>query len=282
MAGLGARRSQRNHFVPVFYLRRFAKDDRLIAVNVKTRETLENQRVDRVAFARNTSQPDGIVVPAHFDIEREIAELEGDFAAALRQISSSFPPDPSMRALVADFVVFQLVRQPAKQRINGEDRRGDWLFTLGLLMKDPDDPKRREMLATSELLEGRLAMREAISDRRWVLFEVPTAGTKEFITSDAPVYLANESGVSESSHAAADTVYLPLDRRHVLAMRRGELSEERTIEASARHVSYLNQAVARNATRFVYAHPDCHRGLLASAVRGDDYQRLAARQQRRS
>ena len=149
-------------------------------------------------------------------------------------------------------------------------------------MNDPDDPERREMLADSELLEARETLRAAISERRWVLFEVPKAGTKEFITSDAPVYLTSESGADESTHAEADTVYLPLDRRHMLAMRRGTSTDERRIAATAKHVTSLNQMTARSAIRFVYAHPDCHKGLIANALRGDDYQRIAARQRGQS
>ena len=282
MVGQGDQRSRRHHVVPAFYLRRFAKDGRLNAINVKTRQTLANQRVERLAFVKDAYRPDGIVVPDHFDIEKEIAELEGDFARALRQLGESFPPDPGTRALVADFVVFQLIRRPEKRTVEGEDRWGDWLLTLGLLMNDPDDPERREMLADSELLEERETLRAAISERRWVLFEVPAAGTKEFVTCDAPVYLANEGGEDESTHAEADTVYLPLDRWHVLAMRREATTDERRIAASAKHVTSLNQMTARSAIRFVYAHPDCHKGLIANALRGDDYQRIAARQRGQS
>ena len=282
MVGKGERPSRRNHVVPKSYLRRFAKDDRVNTVNVKTRKTLANVHVAQVAVVRDAYRPDGIVVPVHFDIEGEIAELERDFAHALRQLGESFPPDPRTRALVADFVVFQLIRQPGKQKVNGEDRRVEWLLTLGLLMNDPDDPERREIMNRSELLADRQTLRAAISDRRWVLFEVPEAGTKEFITSDAPVYLTSESGAHESTHAEADTVYLPLDRRHMLAMRRGTSTDERRIPASTKHVTDLNQMTARSAIRFVYAHPDCHKGLIANALRGDDYQRIAARQRGQS
>ena len=281
MVARGDQHSRRHHIVPKFYLRRFAKDDRLIAVDVKTRKTLTNVRVDQVAIVRDAYRPDGTVVPDHFDIENEISELERHFARALRQLGGSFPPDPRTRALVADFVVFQLIRRPEKRTVDGEDRWGDWLLMLGLLLNDPDDPGRRKMLADSELLEEREILRAAINERRWVLFEVPEAGTNEFITSDAPVYLTSENGADRSTHADADTVYLPLDRRHVLAMRRDATIDEERIAASTKYVTYLNQMTARNAIRFVYAHPDCHRGLVGNAVRGDDYLRIAARQRGR-
>ena len=260
--------SRRSHIVPQFYLRRFAEAERLTAIEIATGRILEQQHVRNVAVETDAYRSDGLVVEPGIDVEQEIAALENRFATALRDFIGQFPPSRELRNAVSDFVLFQLTRDPAKRMQYGDDRQGDWLLALGVLMNDPDDPARRGVLEENGLLEFREDARAAINERCWLLYEVPARGTAEFITSDSPVHLAG--GVPDQrgliDNADVYQLFLPLDRRHLLIMEQGSPQDDRAVKATVRDVLELNRKTVQSAIRFAYAHPGVNGRWLKSSV----------------
>ena len=259
---------RRHHIVPQLYLRRFARKERLVAIEVATRRILENQHIRNVAFESDAYRPDGLLVDCGINVEGEIAELESRLAVALREFPNEFPPSRELRMAVSDIVLFQLVRSPRKRTQYGSDRWGQWLLSLGLLLNDPEDPARRSGLRDSDWLDVRENARSAISERRWLLYEAPADGTAEFVSCDSPVYLAggrpDQRGLIR--HSDVHQFFLPLDRYHMLIMEQGSPDEDRRVTATVDEVVELNLMTARAAVRFAYAHPGVNRRWLMSSV----------------
>ena len=88
---------RRHHIVPQLYLRRFARKERLVAIEVATRRILENQHIRNVAFESDAYRPDGLLVDCGINVEGEIAELESRLAVALREFPNEFPPSRELR-----------------------------------------------------------------------------------------------------------------------------------------------------------------------------------------
>ena len=260
--------SRDHHIVPQLYLRRFASGERIVAIEIKTGRILENQNIKEVAFEKHANRPAGVLLDPGIDVEGEISVVEGRLAKTLRDFPSQFPPTDDTRNAVSDLILLQIVRDPRKRR-QYEDRAADPSslkdHQLAALLELSTDPAGPLILDPSERLE----VRRAVSERRWLLYEAPTGGTAEFITSDSPVHLAG--GVPDERgpirHADVHQLFLPLDRRHMLIMEQGSSASDRRIRASVSQIQQLNQKTLQSARRFAYAHPGINRGWLESSVR---------------
>ena len=267
--------AKRHHIVPKLYLRRFADEERITAIEIETGLILENQDITNVAFEKHANRPEGVLVDRGVDAECQISAVESGFAEALRDFPDKFPPSSELRKTVSDFVLFQIVRDPKKlaQYDDGEEEgtslKDHRLVALGLLLNDPNDPARRRVLEDSGLLEFREDVQADINERCWLLYEAPAGGTAEFITSDSPVHLAggvpDEGGLIR--HADVHQLLLPLDRRHLLIMEQGSPADDRRVKAGVSQVLELNRKIVQSARRFAYAHPTVNRRWLQSSVR---------------
>lgn len=266
------KQSRKHHFVPQFYLRRFAHEGRLTAVEIKSGRILEGQGTGAVAFETDANRPDGVLLDRGFDVEGELASLESRLANALRDFPNRFPPAGDTRDAISDFILLQIVRDPRKLRQHEdlEEEVGSLknlqLMALGVLMNNPDDPVRRRGLQESGLLEFREEVRADVSERCWHLYEAPAGGMAEFITSDSPVYLVDGKQRGLVQHADVHQMFLPLDRHHLLILERGSPEDDRKFAASDQQVLELNRMTAHAARRFAYAHPAINRGWLKSSV----------------
>ena len=264
---MSQQQSRDHHIVPQFYLRRFAAEGRIVAIEIKTGRMLENQNIEEVAFEKHGNRPAGVLIDQRMDVESEIAIAESRFARALREFPHPFPSSREIRETVSDFILFQIVRDPRKrEQYEGRSLKDHQLLALGLLMNDPNNPEQRRLLDESGLLEPREEVRADVSERSWHLYETRAGGTAEFITSDSPVYLADWEQHGLRQHADVHQMFLPLDRYHLLMLERGSPEDDRVVEASVSQVLELNRRTAHAARRFAYAHPAINRRWLRSSV----------------
>jgi hypothetical protein len=100
--------SIRSHLVPAGYLRGFAADGHVMAIDRNGRSRrrgVKQAGVERDFYRRR--RPDGTYIQ---DVEETMARLESDAIPVIRDLGNSWPPERTARATLAQFLALQLVR----------------------------------------------------------------------------------------------------------------------------------------------------------------------------
>lgn len=219
---------KRHHYVPNWYLRRFA--DKKRRVRVYSRVTGKTHLANTInaavqsGFYALPAEDGGIDLSA----EKMLAELEGTAKAALeRVVSGSFPPSPEDRAVLSLFIANLMVRTPEFRDSNLamiESLRDD-LASAGVGPGQITEVFERSGIAAPtvrESVEWMFGVTGSIAPylhaRSWVLGRTPNRGV---ITSDHPVVVYKQqkrTAFRGAGVANADQVHFPIDPSTVLLL----------------------------------------------------------------
>jgi hypothetical protein len=254
---------RRNHTVNRSYLKRFANGDGYLS-----RVDLPGDKRILISLDDATVIKDFYVVTLPDGSKTDKAEdvfcvVESAAAAAIRAVVDEFvwPIPAKMRRDIAAWVALQYLRSPSVRRLGREIAEG--LTEVGLpvpagtgrqiTMKLPADQVeglagpglqlaliRRQLLSAAEMLH----------QREWVITDYRR---KRLATSDTPVVLFPAAQGVGIANAAA--VYVPIDRRAGLIMTAPGRGERRVF-GTARSALIANQAMAQNARKYLFHHPD--------------------------
>lgn len=279
---------RRHHYVPRFYLKRFADaDEQLLAyeratgrhLRLAVRHAAVETDLYRVEPADKPVAPDAAEVI--------IADIEQELAPALdRLVSNGWPPDEDTRSRVANFVALQIAR--TREQMHAYRSLTDWTMKWQLSMLTPDAV--RELLIgegdseqttdedvaeaieaimdfddyqiephPNELMQNVFALAsdlvEPIAYRHWVLLE---SDSPLFLTTDAPVH-AWSPGSMPVGYLTAAELSIPMDPHHCLLMvLDGRGWPEARVPVPDRLAHETSHGLAHSSYEWVFAHPDSH------------------------
>jgi hypothetical protein len=102
---------RRHHTVPRFYLKRFAKGDKIVAVHRATNRTLE-MTTKNASVRTDFYTVEGLGEERRYAVEEFLSRFEDDAAPALVRMTTpgGFPVSEKDRVAIAVFLAFQLAR----------------------------------------------------------------------------------------------------------------------------------------------------------------------------
>lgn len=284
--GIQMSEAKRHHYVPRFYLRRFAdQKDRLIGHRKSTDKSVQtsskNVAVETGFYSVEVEGVDGNVV------EDALAVADSETAGVLARLDKSgLPISDDDRVTLAVFIALQLVR--TKHHRATTDMAGSFFARLNSKMMTKEQVRAAmedmgekltdaeieaameqaqaglddyEITLNSEYVWGlalETAMKEMVPrllDRQWHMFE---AKSRAFVTSDHPIaYRRNKpdpfSGIGLET---ADEVWFPIDSQHLLVLARPDtLPDERVIQVTPAQVKDINSMLASWAYDWVFHDP---------------------------
>lgn len=283
--------SKRHHYVPVFYLRRFAdQSGRLDAYHRTTGERIKVSAANAALESRlyEVIDQEGQRTDA---AERTIACIESKVAPGFEAlVSGPWPPLLEARGLIANFIALQgtrtreslhaiaaitdrmtklemslLPRERWRElyvEAEGVEPTEDELDGLVADFKDFDSYRIEPHPNTQieGMFKGAATLVQPIADRKWFL---QVCRAPWFITSDEPVHMW--SAPHRAAHGVgvftADELWLPIDSHHNLLMvydSRGY--EERRVEIPRSSALEVSQRIASSSYEWVFADP--RRGVL--------------------
>lgn len=254
----------RHHYVPQFYLRRFANQkNQLRAFRRSTRE------MSRIGVRQAASEIGFYDVKESEDYSKEFVEellgqkVENFAALAFQRLDETWPPSEEDRVWLALFMAVQIVRTPEQRFMMNEI--ADLATKLQIKgVRLGDGPAIDPLPVASEELESMVfpaspefawgsALEMAATKMApmlagefvWHLFE---SDKRVLATSDRPVmYWVNEPDPLRGvGLGTADDVYMPVDSRKMLG-----LTRDRRLESSKLS---LPRAIARQMNRYLLAY----------------------------
>ena len=258
---------RRNHTVNGSYLTRFA-DDRGLLAGIELPGRRFPVPVDRATVIRNfyvTRLPDG---SESDQAEDDFCDIEARASASMKILIDQrrWPIPDAVRADIAMWAALQFLRVPAVRQLASEIA-GAYIevgvpFTTDTgeqtrlrMPADEADPEKLKRLHLEFIRKNTPVVARMLYARDWHLTFFTR---KSLVTSDSPVVLRPmlryPAGTSVAVGDAAE-VQVPLDRRAALSMRAAGRGDQ-LVPGSAKIAADLNQAVANNARRFLFHHPD--------------------------
>ena len=286
---------KRHHYVPQFYLRRFARDDG--SVHRIGTVPLDDPSAVRIGAVEDTAVIGDFYTIVGDDnedslmVERLLGRVEADASKPLVRLATGvlFPPQPSDRFRLALFVALQWVRGPRQRRTmeamaetatklqmsmarSGEEVREILWEVEGV---EPDAARVAQVMdairdgqdwevVTSQnelislMLNTAMEIAPSLFERHWCIVRYTEAG---LITSDSPVFLhtypENRDPLRGVGIGTADEVNMALDRRTLLTLHSDDRVGDRVLQAQPdQTVDEANQFIVSGARHAVYAHPD--------------------------
>jgi hypothetical protein len=287
--------AKKHHYVPQFYLRKFAEDEQIATVRLPGDRRYVSSVIDTGSENRFHTVRQN---PANPEIlEEAFGELEDDAAPIIQRVEDGLWPLPrEERMTLAGFVVFQALRGPDQRRLMKNlqtrmmeretravaERGASRWFEDRRLHVDGDAAKEAwDRTASAEeppvvidalYHAGRIAsLAERVMPhfigRRWKLvrFDYPS-----LVTSDAPVSLDDVSDGEQGRYGlmTARTISYPLSRTRALLFgdtvpvrARVELAAVRSgkfdsqVRGTADDQRYVNGRTVHNAARALFHHP---------------------------
>ena len=139
--GTMSSRKRRQHYVPAFYLRRFADGDQ----QLRAYGRLDGKRRDiavrhaAVEVDLYSIEPEGEATAD--SVEDTISEIEGQIAPGLdRLVNGTWPPDHETRSYVANFVALQSVR--TREHLHSMKAMTDLIAKFGFSTLTPDNVRQ--------------------------------------------------------------------------------------------------------------------------------------------
>lgn len=290
-AGMG--RPTHQHFVPRFYLKRFATADGRIGLLDLCTGSRRVVSVRDVAVAKDlytvldpSGSPSG-------DIERLLTEVEGKVAPLLAGMCRGALPAANFeRFHLALFLALQMVRTPEFRTYVEE--LGDVLTKsrlaslsdaelAGLLRRQRGSEPAEDDVVRARAFVGRLDsitirpnanarvrtmltmavnLAPLLVERSWFLL---TSDKPRVFTSDTPVALARMiDGAPRaimSGLGMADWVYLPMDPSHLLGLYRDSHLPDTALILKAQEVRAVNAVLVDSAYERVFFHPSHTEGV---------------------
>lgn len=279
MASGNKQLKRRNHTVNKSYLRRFADNDGLLIRVELPGDKRKRMSISNAAVIKNfyvLTLPDGT--------ESDIAEdafsiVEAAATEAIRSLvdHQTWPIPPRAREDIAGWIALQYLRGPWVRQLGQEVADA---FTGGVPVRTGSGEQitvrmSKEGMSTIAGVELQLAMIQRhlpeiaamLCDRDWILTFYQR---KRLATSDTPIALTPVKDHPDFMGVgiANGEIHVPLDRRVGLSLGDQGTGDGR-LNGSAKTALYLNDAMARNARRYLFHHPedDPLRGLQLPAPR---------------
>lgn len=281
----------RDHIVPQMLLRRFADEgERLLAI---PRAGGAGVPMTVKRACREAGFYDVDIAPefSHLAPRKQIEISLADFEGRASRLFDRFAED---RLDLSDQDRFDLMLFVAFQAVRGWSFREEISELATLMVKEELRPRlTTERLRAQLRKDGRpyddaavQAWREELLTSEWKVVPSQSAAVQEMgqlalnvihpdlyfrrrvrllrfakpalLVSDEPVALwvrrDPDLGVSPLGIASADAVYMPIDRRHALALLLS--GDERVVDARPKRAETINRLVASGAHRWVFQHPD--------------------------
>jgi hypothetical protein len=264
----GQKLKRRNHTVNKAYLRRFADGNGLL-----TRVELPGGKRVPVSVRDATVIRNFYVLSLPDGTETDLAEdafgiVEDAAAGAVRAIVDRkvWPIPARVREDIAGWIALQYLRGPWVRQMSREI--AEEFSTIGVSVKDRDGqsivvkmPGEGLAELTGSRLQLDLIRRQLpvvagmLYERNWFLTYYQRM---RLATSDAPVVLIPEPGYPEFLGVGIENaaeIYIPLDRRVSLSITSqgtGDAHQAGVVKTAL----YCNDAMARNARRYLFHHPD--------------------------
>ena len=274
---------RRHHYVPRFYLERFADQrGRLRAFNRQSGESITTS-AKSVAVERDFYKiPDGVGIPVE-TLEELFSMAESDAAAAMRKVVAEGRVGVAERYVLAPYIALQTLR--TRRSRNTRREMFEWVETLqaqirlrerlssGEFERESDRASAEELLGQLEAGEIRIGLDdeafvgmsllgleevslELLEGWNWLV--VMLTGPK-FVTSDHPVCLLGEpepgSPGTNVGVGNALEIWLPVDPRHALVLSRDHALVSPLIDLSNGHVRCINLRLALENERWTFYHP---------------------------
>lgn len=247
---------KRQHYVPRFYLRLFAANNKVSYYDKVLKRDLSNMHVDNVAqqryfydfsdeFLSAQREHAGETMDSHFFdkqfLENYFAQLEDQFASSFRKVNEKINAQTNLMNLtlsevfeeeekidIAFFMVLQVIRTPAYRELSK-----NFMGVIGNLLPDfPDnmlDDNERLLMHLSSGILTRVGNYFLGSNFDWYLgviegFEEEEALdtrkdiiTNEFLISDNPVVNIKHS--SKKTNQVSIEFCLPISPKHLIILR---------------------------------------------------------------
>jgi hypothetical protein len=282
---------RRHHYVPKFYLRRFAADDQIVRVRFDKPRLRDTLHVNDVAVMRDLYTTIDVDVGETVAVERILAVVDGAASSAIARLALGvlFPPQRADQLALALWLSMLHVRGPSARR--WMEAMADHTMKMQMSLvhdeasarahlrgddgTEPDDETVKALLETVEsmdeweitphqnemvqqMLDLGLKATPFFLGRRWAVVKFPENG---LVLTDKPVVLykkpENRSPFMGVGLASADEIWLPLDRSTALILHTDEVIGDRVFPAPAGvTVDTFNQMVVGQAYQEVYCHPD--------------------------
>lgn len=274
--------ARRHHYVPRFYLDRFADQGRLRAFDRTRGETITTS--PKAVAAENNFYRLPEVGPLYAtQLEDALAAQDSESAAAIRNVVAEGRVSQSHRETLAAHIAFQLLRTrhhrnsaravtawmaTAEAQVNLDRRLSDGDFEL-------ESERARAERLLRQLANGELAVtlhedellrwsfrslemffEELRSGWNWVIVVLTTP---RFITSDHPVCFLGEpelgSPASNVGLMNALETWFPLDPRRALVLTRDHSIGSPLIDLTDSHVRSINLRLALESERWSFFRP---------------------------
>ncbi|MDA1279623.1 MAG: DUF4238 domain-containing protein [Chloroflexi bacterium] len=282
-------RTQRHHYVPRFYLRRFAKKKILAAYKRPNGERMSLSvrdvalESDLYTVKASTGETTGLM-------EFAISKFEEAAAPVVEKIlDQGFPITPEEKMSLADYVALQYLRTPLNKRqqdvmmtelANWMMRQEDWTEesvretiirgggtptdeSVAEIMKmvETGDFKRISVsIPTEEWMRTNISLINVVSDILMRMnFTAAVAHGDDFVTTDNPVVLWTRpewNPVNSVGFETAEEIRLPLSPKKMLVITPLDYPDGHVTELSKTGVRVANEMAAANAYRWVFQHPD--------------------------
>jgi hypothetical protein len=282
---------RRHHFIPQFFLKRFAtKDEQLLVIPIGEGER-RIAHVSKVAVMIDLYTSIDKDVGETVAVERLLGLVDGKAAAAIKRLAIRLPIPPQLQdhGILAIWIALLSVRDPHTRRrmeasadhllkaqaslaANPNVARQRLSEQLG---REPTDEEVREMVDSvgqldlfevvphqSDLVKIMLETAQAASPYLATrFFTVMHFGAPGLVLSDRPLVLSNHPENRDSFRGiglvTADVILLPLDRECVLVLHSEDWIGNCSIDSPAGYtIDQVNQLVVGNAVSEIYCHPD--------------------------
>ena len=262
---------RRHHYIPQFFLRRFAEGDQLVLMRLDDPENRVISNVANLAVWKDmyTIVADDIGETA--GVERLLSIIDGGAVEPLKRLSYGvlFPPHLYDRAWLSLWILLLHVRGPKVRRVH--EALLDYSSKLFAFIRSQDYPDTTPSEARALLndlqyvghqneyvrLMLMMCQPEAarlLDQRTWILLKFSSAG---LILPDSPVILTGASRSTSVGIGNADEILLPLDRRTVLCLSNDQSIGDRILrDPSHITIEELNEEFCQHATSEIYCHPD--------------------------
>jgi len=280
--------TKRHHYVPRFYLRRFADEQQRLRVYRAHSQLPPIITAVKDAAVRTGFYKLDLTGPGDPTIlENELAKIEAASAKVIQRVCSarSWPPTQPDRGVLATHMGLQYMRTPEKRRSHEEmadtiekvfyeNMTADWarerLMEIGesptedriaLIMDISEHPDRyRFVLHPNEFLRSMvtvgLEVARLLGERSWWLGTSPGPA---FATGDHLPVLFTRPEMRQPFKGVglqgAEEIHFPLDRHHVLLMFPPGMPEKAFV-LERDNVTFTNSLIASSSHRFVFRHPD--------------------------
>lgn len=272
--GTDVNEPRRHHTVPRFYLRRFAKGDKIAAIHRPTARTFKMTTKD-ASVRKNFYTVEGLGEERRYAVEQFLGRFEGDAAPALIRMTSpgGFPVSEQDRIAISAFLAFQIARGK-KPRDTSEDAL-EHLGKMALAMSKPaplvdllrsklgHEPTQKEINEQVGMMDPSglgltiprndhiKNMLEAVPDivpilanRNWQMIRFVA---RSVITSDLclGIFLGGAPDLTRAKH-----IYFPVDPRHVLLL--SDSADGIVMDGKPEHAQGMNRLIASQAYEWIY------------------------------